>query len=171
MRFERIRYNGEKVELVWHTREEDGSVTRHELTSREKPLGPFRAALAAFAPLVLALMEWPVGYEENLHITGLSINTEDAKKGGNRGIVVSWRKDLAESSAPAFGNTPHVREAQPEAPSYGRWQRWALAIEEAETQATLYQKGEREQAELELDGDSSETDEEADEEALAGVEE
>jgi hypothetical protein len=169
MRFEKVKYNGEKVELIWHTTDEDGTRTQHTLTSREKPLGPFRAAMAAFAPLVMALLEWPVGYEENLHVTGISLNTEDEKKGGARGIVVSGRKDVAGARAPYFFNTPHLREAPPESAegTAGLYdKRWALAIEEVEKQATLYQKGEREQGELELESVENEEELEA-----AGVDE
>jgi hypothetical protein len=161
MRFSKIKYNGEKVELEWTIREEDGTETGCHLVSREKPMPPFRTAMEAFVPLVAKLLGWTANYaKEGMYVTGLSINTEDAKKGGARGLIVSGRKDLEGARAPFFFNTPHLREAPPESEKgtpglYG--QEWAVALEEVEKQATLYQKGEREQTEM-FSGDE-ETDE------------
>lgn len=79
------------------------------LKSIERPAPEFDAALRAFVDLVLALLHLPDTYRENLQVTGLSINYEDADE--RMGLVVTCQKHLPEAKAPLILNTPHLRQA------------------------------------------------------------
>lgn len=146
MQFRKIKWNGTEVVLQWTESKVRGDEIKHELTSTDAPAPSFEKAMAAFAPIVLDLLELPESYESGLRVTGLSINVE---KGDDRlGLVMTCQKEIAEANGPLVLNTPHLRERGDEDGPGFMTRDMEIALRNAELAAQQYLEGTRAQANL-----------------------
>lgn len=147
MRFTKIKYDGAVVELQWTTKLDGGGEVAHSLKSYDAPSPEFVAAMKAFCPEVLELLELDsAGWDDELTVSGLSINEEED---GRIGLVCTCRRALRIANAPLILNTPHLRERMDEEGESGFLpDQLLLLIGRLETQAQLYLKGKRAQGDL-----------------------
>lgn len=146
MLFTKIKWDGNKVELKWETNPNDDTVT-HELTSYDPPEPEFEEALQELIPDVLALLELPEGYGEDMDVTGLSISySGDSDR---MGVVVTCQKELTDANSPLVLNTPHMKEEDPEDPNPGQMtRRMKKRVEGVQGRASRYVNGFRSQQDL-----------------------
>src|SRR5689334_6955796 len=96
MKFKKIKYNGEKVMLLWTT-STVGQEVEHTLTSTQPPHPSFVNTLELFVDDVLDLLELDDEYRHGFRVIGLTLTTQDD---GRRGLVVTCLKSLEGAQAP-----------------------------------------------------------------------
>jgi hypothetical protein len=147
MRFQKIKYNGEQVELRWVTKKPNLDEESHRLTSFQRPDVDLQKAMRAFVPLVFTLLELPQSYDQAFLVRGLTIIEEESD--GRLGLVITCQKKLEHANAPAIINTPYMREAVGADRGPGFFLPGTMAaIEDAELAAARFVKGERFQKDL-----------------------
>jgi hypothetical protein len=127
-----------EVVLRWKT-EAGKDSTVHELTSFDNPEPEFTAALQAFVPEVLALLELPSDYGKGMTVIGVSLSHNDDQ---GTGIVVTCLKELTGANAPLVLNTPHLPEMSEHGPTISSAMLGALVA--LEDRAKRYIAGNRE---------------------------
>jgi hypothetical protein len=147
MRFTKIKFSEKTgVELAWVTKKDGGATESVEFSSPEQPLPDLKQALSAFRDFVIELIEAPEPWREEITITTLSINTE---KDGRRGLIVTATRKIEKASGRVLViNTPLMKESGENTSdeASGIFEDEILTlIANAETAATRYHKGEREQ--------------------------
>lgn len=103
--FTKIKWDGKQIYLAWQTKAGNDTV-ESTLSSKDEPHETFHAALQAFAPGMLELLQLPQAYGRELHVRGVSINYESD---GRMGLVITALKML-NTTAPLVLNTPHQKE-------------------------------------------------------------
>lgn len=148
MRFTKIKWNGEKVELRWTTHSgETLDTIEHKLVSYDPPEPEMEEAFAAFVSPVLDILELPEMYGKDLRVTGASVNW--GGESDRMGVVLTCLKDLAETNAPLVLNTPHLKEEDPEDGNAGQMpQKMVRMVDELQSRAARYVNGHRAQGEL-----------------------
>lgn len=158
MRFTKIKYDGEKLELRWHTGNLNGTVTEHKQTSTEQPSPEFIRALAAFQAPTEALLEIERDGESYFdRVSGLSISEEDDE--GYRGMIITLSASVAELDDELLVNTPRI-------PINSKWLR---KVETLEDHAERFTLGARMQGNL-FPAAVTQIDEEKSDEMEAGLE-
>lgn len=157
----------ETVTLKW---EETlaGAIDKHEWSCDEPPTPSFKAALAAFAPYVVDLIQAPAEWGE-MDIRQLLLKEEDA---GARGLTVTaLRKCERARNRTLLLNSPYMASPPGDytGDGAGFLDDTVLAlIGNAEELALAYRLGERgEQITMDLDSDESDTADEFNERAAA----
>ncbi len=148
MKFSKIKWDGACIELAWTTKLDGAGEITHSLKSYDTPRPEFVDAMRAMVPHVLEVLELEdAGWENDLTVSGLSINVEDGD--GRRGLVCTCRRALGIANAPLIINTPHLREFMDDEQLKGFIPDEMLsAMEQVEREAALYLKGKRAQADL-----------------------
>lgn len=109
MEFDKIKVTDKVVTLDYTIRDGHGSAAT-SFTSNDAPLPSFSAALAAFVPFVMELLDLPSHWQEDLVVTGLSIDREQETK--CRGLIVTARRRIGKANGrPVIINTPRMPEA------------------------------------------------------------
>ena len=113
------------------------------MTSHELPRPEFIAALQALGSWVIDVCELPPSYEEGLTVTGVSISL-----GEYGGCVVTALKQVSGAAAPVGINSPHVPAVATRDGGGALPKRGVGMLEQLESEAERFWKGERAQAEL-----------------------
>lgn len=148
MRFTRISITKKEVALDWETKVGHGLIT-HGLVEKDRPLPAFAGALQAFAGFALALIGAPPAWDDGITVTTLNFHED---KNGRRGLQVSFsrRVDRARGASTSI-TTPVMWEAdEPEGEIADGFYGTVVIdlIAALESEATKFQAGEREQAEM-----------------------
>lgn len=140
--FSKIRFDGEKVVIVYTVdRESGGDPDEYSLKSADTPSVEFTMALQALKRDVVDICEFPSTDEKKFTVRGVSLSHTD----GVLGVVITALKLVETANAPLVINTPHLAQTDT-APS--------LPIATADRiktlceQAQKYVDGERAQGEL-----------------------
>lgn len=108
MKFTKIKYGSDGVELRWTTDSAKDQVA-HVLTSKDKPEPEFESRLQLLVHHAARILDLPGSYEMGMKAVGVSLVYEE--KSGRKGCVITCLKELpATSVAPACLNTPYLRE-------------------------------------------------------------
>lgn len=160
MRFTKIRVTDKGVDLSWTTKKADGETISSELKSPQEPLPDLPAALQAFRPYVLDLVDLDARWGEELIITQLSIGEQTGDENLRNLIVTARRRCEKANGRPVVFNTPFLPEAgENTSPNIATLDDATLElIADAEAAATRYVNGERAQATLDLGADDDEGD-------------
>lgn len=108
MRFTKIKFNGEEVNLEWREAFEDGDEKVTTLKSDEAPARPFNTAMQAFGQLVCTLCSLPDIYLQDMMIRGINIRHSDR----GRGLIITGAKPVEHTGSPFVVNTPYLLEQQ-----------------------------------------------------------
>lgn len=156
MSFTKIRWTADDgVELHW-TETKNGAIDNHEMTSADEPDAALPNALKAFVPLVRQACDLPATWDDEITVTGVTLNTEPARGGKPErdGIKVHFRYPASAFTADMLISTPHLRERLVDEPA-GRGfipDTWKEPLDALIAAAVAFVKGTRAQQALELAG-------------------
>lgn len=157
MRFKDIKINADGVELDRVEIHPDGTELTQKLKNATRPLASFATALQAFTGYALALIGAPAEWAEDTTVTSIHLSEEPKTK--RRGLIVTIvRKIERAKNRVMVINSPLMHQPTEDADGTnpGTFEREVLnMITAAESEATRYWKGERDQTELPLDDDVS----------------
>lgn len=142
MLFSKVKFDGQKVHLVWHTKSGDDTV-KHELESFDLPEQEFADALASLKAPLLDLLGLPSEYADmGLDVTGVTIKHDDER---GVGCVVTAQKNLAAAPSPLILNTPYLASGDENFPLP-----FAIAgtLDDVQAMAARYVQGKRAQGDL-----------------------
>ena len=105
MRIKKIKLLDGKVKIEYEVLEGDKIKEEYSLTSVDKPLPSFSAALQALSQSVIDICELPQQDVEYIGIIGVSFSFAGDKQ--VMGAVITAQKKLKKSDAPLNLNTPH----------------------------------------------------------------
>lgn len=149
MRFKKIKFNGQKVTLVYERETKDGGWDEYSLSCSDQPLPSFKDALQSLAQDIREMAELPEDYLTRITVTSVSLSYAGEEE--VMGAVITGQMLLYHSVVGLNINTPH----KPSAP-YGEdadpkqllTEDCVKRIEELIRAAEKYVDGERAQGEL-----------------------
>jgi len=144
LRFTKIRYDGETVELEFEEKSGKDYITS-TLRSKSAPDPEFEATLSAMKPELLKILQLDRKYGEDVTVRSVAIKYAKDERSG---IVITATKPLRLLNAPFVINSPHLPEPNEDGSAGGMSSDLVRLLNRLEELAEHYKAGERAQGEM-----------------------
>lgn len=145
MKFNKIKFDGERMHLAWTDTPKDGTTEKHEYDSGDAPMPSFVKALKALKGIASTILEIGQPWAEGATARSIAI---DYRSGENqRGLVISLIRPVEHANGPANISTPRIVENTEEG-GPALIDEAMRAVDKLCKEAIRYYNGHREQSDM-----------------------